>query len=269
MQARQFWQHALKVRPVKDAYISIDSAVVDAFNITTSQVPNVDLVIIMTARPSPNRPVAGYAGCRQRDQYNRCTVGAFNWVPELLDVEHKTSPDVVSSEMHTALHEITHVLGGLNPGSAPSNSPFLNNTGAPIDPRGNVFTESYDAAYGKMVSRIVTPRVLNVSRTYFNCPTMAGFPLEDVPLGRGSHWEARLAGPEFMSYGSGSGQVYVSDLTFAYLEDTNQVRVCALVRVCLAAWDSRVFECDFTCCIDNSVACCACSTLQTTAWVAS
>lgn len=31
---------------------------------------------------------------------------------------------------------------------------------------------------------------------------MPGFPLEDVELGRGTHWEARLAGPEFMSYGA-------------------------------------------------------------------
>lgn len=31
-----------------------------------------------------------------------------------------------------------------------------------------------------------------------------------------------MAGPELMSYGSGSGQVYISDLTLGFLEDTNQ-----------------------------------------------
>ena len=51
---------------------------------------------------------------------------------------------------------------------------------------------------------------------------MIGMPLEDQPLGKGAHWEARLAGSEFMSYGSGSGETYVSDLTLAYFEDTNQ-----------------------------------------------
>jgi len=38
----------------------------------------------------------------------------------------------------------------------------------------------------------------------------------------GVHWEARVAGPELMSYGSGSGQVFLSDLTLGFLEDTNQ-----------------------------------------------
>ena len=72
-------------------------------------------------------------------------------------------------------------------------------------------------------------------------------PLEDLPLGAGVHWEvgggswsqalcnaaapiriypraqqARLAGPELMSYGTNSGRVYFSDLTLAFLEDTNQ-----------------------------------------------
>lgn len=167
-------------------------------------------------------------------------------------MDKKDYPDVISSEMHTALHEIVHVLGGMNPGTGTSNTPFINNAGANIDPRNTVYTATYDSVYQKMVSKIISPRVLNVTRTYFKCNTIDGFPLEDLPLGVGaslrlcvtclcppvprhtphpcpvvshaaSHWEARLAGPELMSYGSGSGQVYVGDITFAYLEDTNQV----------------------------------------------
>jgi len=69
---------------------------------------------------------------------------------------------------------------------------------------------------------IITKRVANFTQTYLNCPTAQGFPLEDVPLGKGSHWEARLMGPELMSYGSGTGQVYISDITLGFLEDTNQ-----------------------------------------------
>lgn len=40
-----------------------------------------DLVIFMTARPSPYSNIAAWAMCLQRDQYGRCTVGQFNWVP--------------------------------------------------------------------------------------------------------------------------------------------------------------------------------------------
>lgn len=46
----------------------------------------------------------------------QCTVGIFNWVPEILDVENHDAADVTTSELHTALHEIMHVLGGMHPG---------------------------------------------------------------------------------------------------------------------------------------------------------
>jgi hypothetical protein len=65
-------------------------------------------------------------------------------------------------------------------------------------------------------------QVVSMVREHFNCSTLPGMPLEDVRLGMGVHWEARLSGGEFMAYGSASSELFVSDLTFAYLEDTNQ-----------------------------------------------
>jgi hypothetical protein len=66
-------------------------------------------------------------------------------------------------------------------------------------------------------------QVLAVARAQFGCPTLEGVPLEDVPIvgGYTAHWEARVLGPEVMSYGSGSGETYLSDLTLAFLEDTS------------------------------------------------
>ena len=52
--------------------------------------------------------------------------------------------------------------------------------------------------------------------------TVQGVPLEDVPLGQNAHWEARLLGPDVMSYGIGSGESYVSSLTLKFFNDTNQ-----------------------------------------------
>jgi len=197
--------------------------------------------------------------------------------------------------MHTALHELTHVFGGMNPvfdTTNASNSMFLNR-GQIVNPRGNVYIQEYDPAYGRTVSKIMSPRVLNLTREAFGCPNATGLPLEDVELGKGAHWEARVTGPELMcvghavetgdsgrlcftlalpllpsgggakpcgiadtsvcppgvtgrvcmppstslracllfslfacrSYGSGSGQVYISDFTFAYLQDTDQYLV--------------------------------------------
>ena len=130
-----------------------------------------------------------------------------------------TSPNVIEDELHTALHEMVHVFGGILPASYPT----VNATGQ-IPSWTTLVNVGADEAYQsfptKMRTMVTTPRVLNFTRTHFSCPSAIGFPLEDVPLGKGSHWEARVAGPELMSYGAGTGQVYISDLTLGYLEDT-------------------------------------------------
>lgn len=79
-----------------------------------------------------------------------------------------------------------------------------------------------DAPAERVATFIRTPRVTALVRQHFGCDDLPGAPLEDLPLGRGSHWESRVFGPEFMSYGAGTGEPYVSDLTLAMLEDTNQ-----------------------------------------------
>ncbi len=83
------------------------------------------------------------------------------------------------------------------------------------------------------------PQVLATIREQFNCSSMTGLPLEDVPIvgGYSSHWEARVMGPELMSYGSSSGEVYLSDVTLAFLEDTSE---CCLCTLCMY---SIVFTC--------------------------
>ncbi len=128
----------------------------------------------------------------QRDQYSRCTVGWFNWVPELLNVEKTLFPEVIANEMHTALHEIVHVLGGIGPGSGGVVSTFIDNTGAPMS-AASVWMQGTDTAYDKPMTFIVTPKVRAVARATFGCASMPGFPLEDLLLGAGSHWYVGLA----------------------------------------------------------------------------
>ena len=178
----------------------------------------------MTARPSPAAALLGYASCEQYDQRGRCTVAHFNWVPNYVGGPSKTNSDVtIQAEMYTALHEMLHVLGFMGPGATVASSPFLDPVTGAHRTTG-VYAVEPDPAFGGMKVRTVmtTPRVVNFTRTYLNCTTATGFPLEDLPLGKGVHWESRVAGPELMSYGLNSGQVYLSDLTLGFLEDTNQ-----------------------------------------------
>ena len=218
-----FWARALQIKPVADASLVVASGVAAAFGLAQLAYPATDLVVIMTARPSPASPILGYASCLQYDQRGRCTVAHFNWVPEQVMGPSATNLDVtIQAEMYTALHEMLHVLGFMGPGVAPY-SPFLDaTTGAQLT--SGVFLVEPDPAFGGNKQRTVmtTPRVRNFTRAYLNCSSAPGFPLEDLPLGRGVHWESRVAGPELMSYGLNSGQIYLSDLTLALLEDTNQ-----------------------------------------------
>ncbi|KAA0172575.1 hypothetical protein FNF27_05929 [Cafeteria roenbergensis] len=220
---------AFHVQPAQSA-IELSNSIKAEFLVPESMasVADTDLVIILVAWPSPFRPVAGYASCRQTDQYGRCTVGFVNIVPELVDVEGANLPSTIINERRTSLHELTHVLGGIIPGT-----PHVADDGS-RRPNSDVWTysqavhmsETSAATDPKRVAIFMrTPRVLRMAREHYNCSSLPGVPLEDLPLGMGAHWEARVMGPEYMSYGMSSGDAYVSDLTVAMLEDTGHYLV--------------------------------------------
>lgn len=222
-------RRAFHVQPAQNP-IELSNSIKSEYLVPESMatLPDTDLVVIAVAWPSPYRPVAGYASCVQTDQYGRCTVGFINIVPELLDVEGGNSPATITSERHTTLHELTHVLGGILPGT-----PHVADDGS-RKPNGDIWTysqavpmsETSAATDPKRTAIFMrTPRVLRMARDHYNCSTLPGVPLEDLPLGMGAHWEARIMGPEYMSYGTSSGESYVSDLTVAMLEDTGHYLV--------------------------------------------
>ena len=41
---------------------------------------------------------------------------------------------------------------------------------------------------------VATPKVLALARKQYGCPTLEGVPLEDMSMGAGVHWEARVFG---------------------------------------------------------------------------
>ena len=129
----------------------------------------------------------------------------------------RLQPTSIVGERHTALHELAHIFGAVFVGPH-----FVSDSGQPLHPSNIAIVEADSAAYPKIVTKIKTPRVLKHAKEAFGCDSITGVALEDVPLGKGAHWESRLLGPELMSYGSHAGEAYVSDLTLAFLEDTNQ-----------------------------------------------
>jgi hypothetical protein len=150
--AAEFYSGAIMVKPVLDPIV-LDANTINSYGVTTRTVPDADVAIIVTARPSPFAAVAAYASCTQRDQYGRCTVGVLNWVPSALIPERQHQPDSISAERHTALHEIVHILGGVGPSPV-----FIDDEGRP---QTNVYVSvaTHSTAYPKPTTYIQTPKV--------------------------------------------------------------------------------------------------------------
>ena len=85
-----------------------------------------------------------------------------------------------------------------------------------------IYVDEVEEWSGHRVRKLRTPKLLAKAREQFGCSSLTGVPLEDHPIGKDNHWEARVFGPEIMSYGHNSGESYLSDLTLAYLEDTGR-----------------------------------------------
>lgn len=180
-----------------------------------------DLVIVMSFHKAQDG-VAGYARCDQSNADGRCVVGSFNMCPDQIDVENKDDANVIQRERSTFLHEILHVLGCCEGRYSFGVGGFIDDTGTLANAPWVDDTYDYSAGdtFNKKVRFLTSPKVVATAKAQWNCSDIVGVPMEDVPLGKASHWEARVLGPEVMSYGSGSGEAYISDLTFAYLEDS-------------------------------------------------
>lgn len=214
-----FIGNMLSLKPVQDT-IFVSKNALRAWqgvygNVDQTNVSEADLFIYVTMKPDPSGVVAGYAQCFQMDQHKRCTVGGFNWTPSVIDMDSVDEVATISAQRHTALHETIHVLGGIKA------SNLIGLDGVRLADTETAMHEVEDAGYpGKKLIKLTTPQVLATARAQFNCPSLDGVPLEDQPLGADAHWEARVFGPEVMSYGTYSSETYLSDITLAFLNDT-------------------------------------------------
>ncbi|KAK3261897.1 hypothetical protein CYMTET_29219, partial [Cymbomonas tetramitiformis] len=209
---REWVEDSLKVKPVLGVIDVSTSTFAQLSFLDTTNFTEADLVVAMTAHPDPRGGVSAYAACHQRDTYGRCTFGQFNWCPASIDTA--TGADTNATARRLALHETSHLLEAVKVDA------FMVDDDGNRQPSNYSFAWVYDEEFNRNITLVKSPRVLEMIREHYDCASMAGMPLEDVTTGVGAHWEARLMGPEMMSYGQGSGEPYLSDLTLAFLEDT-------------------------------------------------
>ena len=107
------------------------------------------------------------------------------------------------------LHELTHALGFLY-------------TMFPYFPGGFTKTVAQYTIRGVPRNVIITPKVLEVARKYYNCPSIIGVELEDQG-GNGSansHWEQRILLGDYMGAVIYQEEMTISEITLALLEDS-------------------------------------------------
>ncbi|KAL0432450.1 UNVERIFIED_CONTAM: Leishmanolysin-like peptidase [Sesamum latifolium] len=172
-------------------------------------VANADLVLLVTTRPTTGNTLAWAVAC-ERDQWGRAIAGHVNVAPRHLTAEAET---LLSA---TLIHEVMHVLG-FDPHA------FAHFRDERKRRRIRVTEQAMDEKLGRMVTRVVLPRVIMHSRYHYGAfsANFTGLELEDGG-GRGtsgSHWEKRLLMNEIMT-GSVDTRSVVSKMTLALLEDS-------------------------------------------------
>ncbi|KAI3759066.1 hypothetical protein L6452_06639 [Arctium lappa] len=172
-------------------------------------VADADLVLLVTTRPTTGNTLAWAVAC-ERDQWGRAIAGHVNVAPRHLTAEAET---LLSA---TLIHEVIHVLG-FDPHA------FTHFRDERKRRRSQVTKQTMDEKLGRMVTRVVLPRVVMRSRYHYGAfsENFTGVELEDGG-GRGtsgSHWEKRLLMNEIMT-GSVDTRSVVSKMTLALLEDS-------------------------------------------------
>ncbi|KAE9586174.1 putative leishmanolysin [Lupinus albus] len=215
-QTADWFRRALAVEPVKgnlrlSGYSACgqDGGVQLPREYVEEGVSGADLVLLVTTRPTTGNTLAWAVAC-ERDQWGRAIAGHVNVAPRHLTAEAET---LLSA---TLIHEVMHVLG-FDPHA------FAHFRDDRKRRRNQVTEQVMDEKIGRMVTRVVLPRVVMHSRYHYAAfsRNFTGLELEDGG-GRGtsgSHWEKRLLMNEIMT-GSVDARSVVSKMTLALLEDS-------------------------------------------------
>ena len=122
----------------------------------------------------------------------------------------------------TIIHEIYHILGWTD---IDIQGHFIDPVTLKTRPQEETYQVKKDVRFPH---RIITPKVLEYAREYFNCPTMDGVPVEDNgKIGGGtiySHWERDMFQNDFMTGHSDVNSV-ISAFSLKLLEDSGWYEV--------------------------------------------
>ena len=164
---------------------------------------DIDMILFGRFDENMDKSTLASAGPRYTDpDTNRPVIGVVN-------INTKVDYSKINSDHYfqtIILHEFTHALGFLYD--------YFKDT------YKNIFTKK--DADGIVRTYINSPKVLEVAKKYFNCPTIEGVELEESggEGTAGSHWEARILLGDYMNGVSYKEEEVISEFTLALLEDS-------------------------------------------------
>jgi hypothetical protein len=211
------------------------------------------------------------------DQFDRPTAGAINVCLEniQLGADGVASESVLQDYVDVTIHEMGHVLGHSSnsyrlfwdptTGQPRTARPFTERAVTCVDgqtktlalPDEGTMTFGQDTS-GRAYAYMVTPKVREIARNQFNCPSLIGAPLENQPTRTdsctGDHWDERLFYPEALSGVISPTTNILSSLTLALLEDSGWYKA-NYTNSRMSPWGLGV-GCDFVeqpCIVDGKV----------------
>ena len=162
---------------------------------------DIDLVIFSTIEEMDEEVIAAAAPIYNQESNHQPILGMV-YINYYIDFEKVNIQKYLET---TLIHEITHVLGF---------------TGEFFEEYFHNIVTKTDK-FGIKRQYINSPKVLEVARKYFNCPTIEGVELENYGDDGtvGSHWEARILLGDYMN-GVAYTEEVISEFSLALLEDT-------------------------------------------------
>ena len=172
---------------------------------------NADLVIFPTYIFVGNEIY--FENYKRDEDTNRVIISKLN-----IPLSYMNNAQLTQVEAETILlHEMTHILG----------FQYENYQYFPGGINGVISKETDDN--GKNRYYIITPKVVELAKKYYNCDSLIGLELENqeninnnIPS---SHWESRILLGEYMNLDLYTPEVVISDFTLALLEDSGWYKV--------------------------------------------
>jgi len=183
------------------------------------------------------------------DQYDRPIAGSIHFclrkIREGLAGGHGDLKRMVDYNVDVAKHEMAHILGmsynsyryfrDSNTGEPLTDRPIHSATTTCMDgtermepiPSSKILQITGTVGSPRRRAHIVTPTVRQVARNHFDCQTMPGAQLENLPTGPscfGDHWDERAYYSDSLSAVLSPDINYFSPLTLALFEDSGWYR---------------------------------------------